>query len=48
MVSIPIHIEGGAHGSAGADPVTVAQSQVTGLTTDLAGKVAKSAYGAAL
>lgn len=26
------------HGSAGSDPITIAQSQVTGLTSDLAGK----------
>jgi hypothetical protein len=31
------------HGSGGADPITVAQSQVTGLTTDLAGKAATNA-----
>lgn len=30
------------HGSAGSDPVTLAQSQVTGLTTDLAAKVPTS------
>ena len=30
------------HGSAGSDPVTVAQSQVTNLTTDLAAKAAKA------
>lgn len=29
------------HGSLGADPLTLAQSQVTNLTTDLAGKVSK-------
>lgn len=28
-----------SHGSGGTDPVTLAQSQVTGLTTDLAGKI---------
>lgn len=27
-----------AHGSAGSDPITIAESQVTGLTTDLAAK----------
>jgi hypothetical protein len=31
-----------SHGSAGTDAVTLAQSQVTNLTTDLAGKVATS------
>jgi hypothetical protein len=31
-----------SHGSAGSDPITVAQSQVTNLTTDLAGKVPTS------
>lgn len=31
-------IHGQSHGSAGVDPVTLAQSQVTGLTTDLAAK----------
>jgi len=30
------------HGAAGADPITVAQSQVTDLTTDLSGKAALS------
>ena len=30
------------HGSAGSDPVTVAQSQVTNLTTDLGAKAAKA------
>jgi len=30
------------HGSAGSDPITIAQSQVTNLTTDLAGKAATS------
>jgi hypothetical protein len=34
------------HASAGADPVTVAQSQVTDLSTDLAGKVALSTVDA--
>jgi hypothetical protein len=31
-------IHGQSHGSAGVDPVTLAQSQVTGLTTSLSGK----------
>lgn len=31
-----------SHGLAGSDPVTVAQSQVSGLATDLAGKVDKT------
>ncbi len=31
-----------SHGVAGSDPITVAQSQVTNLTTDLAGKLALS------
>ena len=31
-----------SHGSVGSDPITVAQSQVTNLTTDLAGKAATS------
>jgi hypothetical protein len=30
-----------SHGSAGSDAITVAQSQVTNLTTDLSGKVEK-------
>lgn len=30
------------HAAAGSDPLTIAQSQVTSLTTDLAGKVSKS------
>lgn len=32
----------GTHGVAGSDPITIAQSQVTSLTSDLAGKVATS------
>jgi len=32
----------GTHGVAGSDPITIAQSQVTSLTADLAGKVATS------
>lgn len=35
-----------SHGSAGSDPVTLAQSQVTNLATDLAAKVPKSLYDA--
>lgn len=31
-------LHGASHGSAGVDPVTLAQSQVTGLTTSLSGK----------
>lgn len=31
-----------SHGSAGSDPITIAQSQVTGLTSDLAGKASSS------
>lgn len=31
-----------SHASAGGDPITIAQSQVTNLTTDLAGKAASS------
>ena len=31
-------MHGASHGSAGVDPVTLAQSQVTGLTTSLSGK----------
>lgn len=35
-----------SHGSAGSDPVTLAQSQVANLATDLAAKVPKSLYDA--
>jgi hypothetical protein len=35
-----------SHGSGGSDAITVAQSQVTGLTTDLAGKIAASTVDA--
>ena len=31
-----------SHGSAGSDPVTLAQSQVTNLTTDLSDKISKT------
>jgi hypothetical protein len=31
-------LHGASHGAAGLDPVTIAQSQVTGLTTSLSGK----------
>lgn len=37
-----------SHASAGSDPVTIAQSQVTNLTTDLAGKQATGNYITAL
>lgn len=35
-----------SHGSGGSDAITVAQSQVTGLTTELAGKIAASTVDA--